>query len=106
MLILLWLCLQCDTWPKQTTLPGHDLGSNQATAYRYRGAGGEGGAEWQPGLLRLTHPPTHPPTPEKFSSRTQMKFIKGTRNWKSIRYTNFFLASDPPTPPGVGDSCH
>ena len=26
------------------------------------GGGGEGGTEWQPGLLRLPHPATHPPT--------------------------------------------
>ena len=35
---------------------------DQATAYRYR-AGGGGGAEWQPGLLRLTHPPNWALTP-------------------------------------------
>ena len=53
---------------------------------------GGGGAEWQPGLLRLTHPPTH--TRKVFLSK-ELTFIKGARNCRSTwRYTNFFLASD------------
>ena len=40
-----------------------------------------GGAEWQPGLLRLTHPPNH--IRKIFFSR-KMKLIKGARNWRSI----------------------
>ena len=34
-----------------------------------------GGADWQPRLLRLTHPPTHPH--HKTLLRKKIKFIKG-----------------------------
>ena len=51
-----------------------DLGDSGPEFGWWWGAGhglplrGRGGGGWQPGLLRLTHPPTHQPTSEKYSS--------------------------------------
>ena len=55
--------------------PGHSLALPEGA-----------GAEWQPGLLRLTHPRT----PEIFL-RKKMKCIKGPQNWRSILGTQTFF---------------
>ena len=54
---------------------GHGL---QGPLYRYPGGLG---AEWRPGLLRLTPPPTH--IRKRFLGK-KIKFIKGARNWRWI----------------------
>ena len=63
---------------------------------------GGGGAEWQPGLLRLD-PPPHPLHPHirKFLLRKKMKLIKGIELEVHFRYTNLFLAFEPPPPAQV-----
>ena len=44
-------------------------------------------------MLCLTHPPTHPPTHiRKFFLRRKIKFIKGARNRRYFRYTDFFFS--------------
>ena len=92
-----------------TRLPGHGgrcsnshppfvgagVAPAQATAYRYRGRGG--GAEWQPGLLRLSHPPTH--AHQTAFLRRQMKSIRGARTRRSMLGRQLLLvASDAPPP--------
>ena len=46
-------------------------------------------AEWQPGLLCLIHPPTHPY--QKIFHQKKLKFIEGARNWRSILSTKTFF---------------
>ena len=57
-----------------------------------------GGMEWQPGLLRRTHPPTYLPTSETFFSEKKEISHRGPKVEVDFRFTTFFLASDPPTP--------
>ena len=63
----------------------------QATAYR---CWGRVGAEWQPGLLRLTPPP---PTGIRkvFLKKKNGIYQKGPNLEVEFRYTNFLLTSDP-----------
>ena len=57
---------------------------------------GGGGLNWPPGIL--ADPPTHPPTLENFSSEKNEIYQRGPNLEVDFRYTNFFLASDPPPP--------
>ena len=65
----------------------------QATAYRYRGGGGGGG---QPGLLRLTRPPTH--IRGDFPQEKNGIYQRGPKLEVDFIFTTFFLASRPPPP--------
>ena len=74
-----------------------EVADHRPWIYRY---GGREGAEWQPGLLSLTPPPTHPPTDiRNLFLREKMKFIKGAQNQRSNRGTQTFCW---PLPPGIG----
>ena len=67
------------------------------------GGGGQGGAEWQPGLLWPTHI-------TNLFLREKMKLIEGARNWRSIVGTQtlsfFWLLTPPPPRPGIGHGRH
>ena len=72
--------------------------SDVATRPLLSDTGGGGGQNGPPGFW-LTHPPTHI---RKFFLRKKMKFYQRGPNLEvDFRYTNFFLASDPPTHPPV-----
>ena len=86
-----WLPIDWRSTQRDTKCAGG--GRGQATAYRYRAR-----AEWQPGLLRLTHPPTHPPTSEN-CPRGKNEFYQRGPNWRSISRTqNFFFGLWPLSP--------
>ena len=59
----------------------HSHGSHGIGCQSGQGLALPGVTEWQPGLLRLTHSPTHT---RNIFLRKKMKFIKGARNWGSI----------------------
>ena len=66
--------------------------------------GGGGGGQIGPPGFWLTHPPTHI---RKFFLRKKMKFYQRGPNLEvDFRYTNFFLASDPPPPRGIVSTSH
>ena len=61
--------------------------------------GGGGGQIGPPGFW-LTHPPTHPHQ-KIFPQEKNAIYQRGPNLEVDFRYTNFFLASDPPPPPRV-----
>ena len=67
--------------------------------------GGGGGANWSPGIL--ADPPTHPHQ-KIFPQEKNEIYQRGPNLEVDFRYTNFFLASDPPThpPPGIVSTSH
>ena len=58
--------------------------------------GGGGGSNWPPGIL--ADPPTHPHQ-KIFPQVKNEIYQRGPNLEVDFRYTNFFLASDPPPPP-------
>ena len=58
--------------------------------------GGGGGSNWPPGIL--ADPPTHPHQ-KIFPQEKNEIYKRGPNLEVDFRYTNFFLAPDPPTPP-------
>ena len=59
---------------------------------------GGGGSNWPPGIL--ADPPTHPHQ-KIFPQEKNEMYQRGPNLEVDFRYTNFFLASDPPPPPSV-----
>ena len=57
---------------------------------------GGGRSNWPPGIL--ADPPTHPHQ-KIFPQEKNEIYQRGPNLEVDFRYTNFFLASDPPTPP-------
>ena len=57
---------------------------------------GGGGANWPPGIL--ADPPTHPHQ-KIFPQEKNEIYQRGPNLEVDFRYTNFFLASEPPPPP-------
>ena len=67
-----------------------------------RDTGGGGGSNWPPGIL--ADPPTHPH--QKIFPQEKNEIYQWGPNLEvDFRYTNFFLASDPP-PPGIVSNSH
>ena len=60
---------------------------------------GGGGSNWPPGIL--ADPPSHPHQ-KIFPQEKNEIYQRGPNLEVDFRYTNFFLASDPPTPPPPG----
>ena len=58
--------------------------------------GGGGGSNWPPGIL--ADPPPHPHQ-KIFPQENNEIYQRGLNLEVDFRYTNFFLASDPPPPP-------
>ena len=56
---------------------------------------GGGGGNWPPGIL--ADPPTHPHQ-KIFRQEKNEIYQRGPNLEVDVRYTNFFLASDPPPP--------
>ena len=56
---------------------------------------GGGGSNWPPGIL--ADPPTHPHQ-KIFPQEKNEIYQRGPNLEVDFRYTNFFLASDPPSP--------
>ena len=65
---------------------------------------GGGGQIGPPGFW-LTHPPTHPHQ-KIFPQEKNEIYQRGPNLEVDFRYTNFFLASDPPPPPGIVSTSH
>ena len=68
---------------------------------------GGGGSNWPPRIL--ADPPTHPPThPHQkiFPQEKKEIYQRGPNLEVDFTYTNFFLASDPPPPPGIVSTSH
>ena len=63
---------------------------------------GGGGSNWPPGIL--ADPPTHPHQ-KIFPPEKNEIYQRGPNLEVDFRYTNFFLASDPP-PPGIVSTSH
>ena len=63
---------------------------------------GGGGSNWPPGIL--ADPSTHPHQ-KIFPQEKNEIYPRGPNLEVDFRYTNFFLASDPP-PPGIVPTSH
>ena len=63
-----------------------------------------GGGQIAPPGFWLTHPPTHPHQ-KIFPQEKNEIYQRGPNLGVDFRYTNFFLASDPP-PPGIVSTSH
>ena len=72
----------------------HYIGPSHGTTIRPRLSVQGGGRSWQPGLLRLTHPPSH----IRRFLRKKLKFIQRAQNWRSILGTQTFFLPPTPTP--------